>query len=97
MRIVFCLCLMMTGLSGCVTRNFGSKEQLYAHTDSMTYARLDTSCFHYNRQTQLRGWSRLKEVSFSSPDSLGKQYVERVVYATEKWGVIFYLWKRRNQ
>jgi hypothetical protein len=36
---------------------------------------------------QLRGWSRLKEVSLSVPDSAGKQYVERIVYATEEWGM----------
>ena len=35
----------------------------------------------------LRGWSRLKEVSLSVPDSAGKQYVERIVYATEEWGM----------
>ncbi len=87
MRTVLYLFLAMAGLSGCVTRNSGSKEQFSAYKDSMTYTRLDTSCLHYNRQTRLRGTSRLKEISFSLPDSSGKQHVERVVYATEEWNV----------
>lgn len=87
MRTVLYLFLLLTGLSGCVTRTYGSKEHLYAYKDSMTYVQLDTSCLHYNRHTRLRGRLRLKEVSFSSPDSVGKQHVERVVCATEEWGV----------
>ena len=87
MRVVLYLFLVMAGLSGCVTRNSGSRELFSAYRDSMVYTRLDTSCLHYNRGTQLRGSSRLKEISFSSPDSSGKQHVERVVYAMEEWGV----------
>lgn len=87
MRVVLYLFLVMAGLSGCVTRNSGSRELFSAYKDSMVYTRLDTSCLHYNRGAQLRGSSRLKEISFSSPDSSGKQHVERVVYATEEWGV----------
>lgn len=87
MRTVLYLFLAMAGLSGCVTRNSGSRELFSAYKDSMVYTRLDTSCLLYNRGTQLRGSSRLKEISFSSPDSSGKQHVERVVYAMEEWGV----------
>ena len=87
MRVVLYLFLVMAGLSSCATRNSGSRELFSAYKDSMVYTRLDTSCLHYNRGTQLRGSSRLKDISFSSPDSSGKQHVERVVYATEEWGV----------
>ena len=87
MRVVFYLFLAMAGLSGCVTRNSGSRKLFSAYKDSMVYTRLDTSCLHYNRRIQLRGSSRLKEISFSSPDSSGKQYVERVAYTAEEWGV----------
>lgn len=87
MRTVLYLFLVITGLSGCVTRNSGSKEQSSAYKDSMTYTRLDTSCLHYNRRAWLRGSSRLKEISFSSPDSSGKQHVERVAYVTEEWSM----------
>lgn len=87
MRTVLYLFLATAGLSGCVTRNSGSREQFSAYKDSVAYTRLDTSCLHYNRGIQLRGSFRLKEISFSSPDSSGKQHVERVVYAMEEWGV----------
>lgn len=87
MRPVLYVFLLITGLSGCVTRTHGSKEHLYAYKDSMTYIQLDTSCLHYNRHTRLQGRLRLKKISFSLPDSTGKQHVERVVCATEEWGV----------
>ena len=86
MRVVLYLFLVVIGLSGCVTRN-RSREQFYAYKDSMVYIQLDTSCLHYDRQTHLRGNSRLKEISFSSPDSSGKQHVERVAYVTEEWSM----------
>ena len=86
MRVVLYLFLAVIGLSGCVTRN-RSREQFYAYKDSMVYIQLDTSCLHYDRQKHLRGNSRLKEIYFSSPDSSGKQHVERVAYVTEEWSM----------
>ena len=86
MRAVLYLFLAVIGLSGCVTRN-RSREQFYAYKDSMVYIQLDTSCLHYDRQKHLRGNSRLKEIYFSSPDSSGKQHVERVTYVTEEWSM----------
>lgn len=88
MRIGVCFLLLIAGLSGCASRNPGRREQLYSSTDSTSYTRLDTSCLHYNRGVQLQGWSRLKEVSLSVPDSAGSQYIERIVYATEEWGMV---------
>ena len=85
-RVIYCL-LAVAGLFGCASRNPGSREQFYAYKDSMAYARLDTSAWHCNRHTQLRLSSRLKEISLSSPDSSGNQHVERIVYATEEWGI----------
>ena len=87
MRGGICFLLLIAGLSGCASRNPGSRRELRSFRDSISYTQLDTSCLHYNRGLQLRGWSRLKEVSLSVPDSTGKQYVERIVYATEEWGM----------
>ena len=83
MRGGICFLLLIAGLSGCASRNPGSRRELRSFRDSISYTQLDTSCLHYNRGMQLRGWARLKEVSLSVPDSAGKQYVERIVYATE--------------
>lgn len=87
MRGGICFLLLIAGLSGCASRNPGSRRELRSFRDSISYTQLDTSCLHYNRGMQLRGWARLKEVSLSVPDSAGKQYVERIVYATEEWGM----------
>ena len=87
MRGGICFLLLIAGLSGCASRNPGSRRELRSFRDSISYTQLDTSCLHYNRGMQLRGWSHLKEVSLSVPDSTGKQYVERIVYATEEWGM----------
>lgn len=87
MKVVIFLLVIVAGLSGCASRNPGSREQLYSSRDSISYTQLDTSCLHYNRETRLQGWSRLKEISFSLPDSIGRQHVERIVYATEEWGM----------
>lgn len=87
MRTGVCLLLIIAGLSGCASRNPGRRGELRSFRDSISYTQLDTSCLHYNRGMQLRGWSRLKEVSLSVPDSAGSQYVERIVYATEEWGM----------
>lgn len=87
MRVGVCFLLLIAGLSGCASRNPGSREQLYSSRDSISYTQLDTSCLHYTRETRLQGRSRLKEISFSLPDSLGRQHVECIVYATEEWGI----------
>ena len=87
MRTGICFLLLIAGLSGCASRNPGSRRQQSTDRHTILHTRLDTSCLHYNRGMLLRGWSRLKEVSLSVPDSAGSQYVERIVYATEEWGM----------
>lgn len=87
MREAVCLLLLIAGLSGCVSRNPGSREMFYTYRDSVSRTQLDTSCLHYNRHTLLQGKTRLKEISLSSPDSTGNQHVERIVYAAEEWNV----------
>lgn len=87
MRVTISLLIIVAGLFGCALRNPKSREQYYKYTDSISHTQLDTSCLQFNRNTQLRINSRLKEFSFSPPDSAGRQYVERIVYATEEWGV----------
>lgn len=88
MRIGVCFLLLIGGLSGCASRNSGSRRELRSFRDSISYTQLDTTCLHYNRGVQLQGWSRLKEVSLSVPDSAGSQYIERIVYTTEEWGMV---------
>lgn len=87
MREAILLLMIVAGLSGCASRNPGSREQYHRYTDSISQMQLDTSCLQYNRKTLLHVRSGLKEFSFSPPDSIGHQYVERIVYATEEWGV----------
>lgn len=87
MRAAIFLLIIVAGLFGCASRNPGSREQYYTYADSVSHTQLDTSCLQFNRNTQLHIRSRLKEFSFSSPDSAGRQFVERIVYATEEWGV----------
>lgn len=87
MRVAILLLMIVAGLSGCASRNPGSREQYHRCTDSVSQMQLDTSCLQYNRKTLLHVRSGLKEFSFSPPDSVGHQYVERIVYATEQWGV----------
>ena len=76
MRTVIFLLIIVAGLSGCASRNPGSREQYYTYADSVSHTQLDTSCLQFNRNTQLRISSRLKEYSFSPPDSVGRQFVE---------------------
>lgn len=85
MRTAIFLLIIVAGLSGCASRNPGSREQYYTYADSVSHTQLDTSCLQFNRNTQLRISSRLKEYSFSPPDSAGRQFVERIVYAAEEW------------
>lgn len=85
MRTAIFLLIIVAGLSGCASRNPGSREQYYTYVDSVSHTQLDTSCLQFNRNTQLRISSRLKEYSFSPPDSAGRQFVERIVYAAEEW------------
>jgi len=85
MRVVIFLLVIVAGLSGCASRNPGSRKQYYTYADSVSHTQLDTSCLQFNRNTQLRISSRLKEYSFSPPDSAGRQFVERIVYAAEEW------------
>lgn len=87
MREAILLLMIVAGLSGCASRNPGSREQYHRYTDSISQMQLDTSCLQYNRKTLLHVRSGLKEFSFSPPDSVGRQYVERIVYTTEEWGV----------
>lgn len=87
MRVAISLLIIVAGLFGCALRNPKSREQYYKYTDSISHTQLDTSCLQFNRNTQLRINSRLKEFSFSPPDSAGRQYVERIVCVTEEWGV----------
>lgn len=87
MREAILLLMIVAGLSGCASRNPGSREQYHRYTDSVSQMQLDTSCLQYNRKTLLHVRSGLKEFSFSPPDSIGHQYVERIVYATEQWDV----------
>lgn len=87
MKIILYFILIVAGVFGCTSRHSVSRERVYAYTDSVMRTRLDTSCLRYNRQTQVRTRSRLKEISFSSPDSTGSQYVERIVYVAEEWGM----------
>lgn len=85
MRAAIFLLIIVAGLFGCASRNPGSREQYYTYADSVSHTQLDTSCLQFNRNTQLRISSRLKEYSFSPPDSAGRQFVERIVYAAEEW------------
>lgn len=85
MREAILLLMIVAGLSGCASRNPGSREQYHRYTDSVSQMQLDTSCLQYNRKTLLHVRSGLKEFSFSPPDSVGHQYVERILYATEEW------------
>lgn len=85
MRAAIFLLIIVAGLSGCASRNPGSREQYYTYADSVSHTQLDTSCLQFNRNTQLRISSRLKEYSFSPPDSAGRQFVERIVCAAEEW------------
>lgn len=87
MREAIFIWMIVAGLSGCASRNPGSWEQYSRYADSVSHIQLDTSCLQYNRKTQLRIRSGLKEFTFFPPDSAGRQYVERIVYATEEWGV----------
>lgn len=87
MRVAISLLIIVAGLFGCALRNPKSREQYYKYTDSISHIQLDTSCLQFNRNTQLRINSKLKEFSFSPPDSAGRQFVERIVCVTEEWGV----------
>lgn len=87
MRVAISLLIIVAGLFGCALRNPKSREQYYKYTDSISHTQLDTSCLQFNRNTQLRINSKLKEFSFSPPDSAGRQFVERIVCVTEEWGV----------
>lgn len=87
MRVAIFILIIVAGLSSCASRNPGSREQYHRYTDSVSHMQLDTSCLQFNRNTQLRISSKLKEFSFSPPDSTGRQFVERIVCVTEEWGV----------
>lgn len=84
MNICFYIILIVCGLSGCAARNPGHSEQLYLCTDSLRQLQSDSLNMRQNREVLTRIKSQYRQLSFSPPDSAGRQHIQSITYATEE-------------
>lgn len=85
MKVCFYLVLIICSLSGCAVRNPGHAKQAYVRMDSLRQTQSDSFHIWQNREVLTRIKSHYQHLSFSPPDSAGRQHVQSITYATEEY------------
>lgn len=85
MKVYFYFVLIIYGLSGCAVRNPGHSTQLYKRMDSLRQIQSDSFYMYQNREVLTRIKSHYQQLSFSPPDSVGRQHVQSITYTTEEY------------